>query len=363
MKRFATGTLAGLLAAAGSAAPALAGPTVTVRVEGQSATLLERTQVTLPDTDSTVCGAGKKWTAADAIEAATAGNWDRRPFVSTILGESHTFADSDYWALWNGSGGGYRFATVGICDQVMASGEEALMLVDRSPAPDFAPSQFPLSLRGLPAAAQAGVAVPVSVVVHALDGSTRPVAGATVSGGGASAVTAADGSASLTFAQPGAVVVKASTAGAVISAGERVTVSAAPVAAAPPAVQGAPGAPVADTTAPLATISGLKRGTVFSRKRAPRELRGTVSEDPSGLRSVRLAITRRRGQRCWAFDGATERFERHRCGGWSSFRIGDRAAWSYLLPRRLPKGRYVIRVAAIDRAGNDSTTKTRIRVK
>ena len=53
------------------------------------------------------------------------------------------------------------------------------------------------------------------------------------------------------------------------------------------------------------------------------------------------------------FDGGSERFERHRCGGSRSFRIGDRADWSYLLPKRLPKGRYTIRVVAIDNAGNE----------
>ena len=43
MKRLVPGALAGLAAAALLAAPALAGPTVTVRVEGDGATLLERT--------------------------------------------------------------------------------------------------------------------------------------------------------------------------------------------------------------------------------------------------------------------------------------------------------------------------------
>ena len=118
-----------------------------------------------------------------------------------------------------------------------------------------------------------------------------------------------------------------------------------------------------DETAPRATLSGLPRGKVFSRKRAPRRLRGTVSPDPSGLKSVRLSILRKRSGRCWAFDGDSERFERHRCGGSRSFRIGDRAEWSYLLPERLPRGRYSIRVVAIDNAGNDSATTTEIRVK
>ena len=127
---------------------------------------------------------------------------------------------------------------------------------------------------------------------------------------------------------------------------------------------GASGAGAAtDKTAPTATLSGLKNGQVFSRKRAPRSCAAPSSADPSGLKSVRLSILRKVGGRCWAFDGESERFERHRCGGTCSFRIGDRAEWSYLLPKRLPRGRYTIRVVAIDKAGNDSATGMEIRVR
>ena len=41
-----------------------------------------------------------------------------------------------------------------------------------------------------------------------------------------------------------------------------------------------------------------------------------------------------------------------RCGRGSFFRIGDRADWSYLLPKRLGRGRYVLEVKAIDGAFN-----------
>jgi hypothetical protein len=45
------------------------------------------------------------------------------------------------------------------------------------------------------------------------------------------------------------------------------------------------------------------------------------------------------------------------------FRIGDRPDWSYLLPRRLGRGRYTLRVAAIDRAGNRAETHVVVRVR
>jgi hypothetical protein len=359
MWRLVAGALAGLGAAIALAAPAVAGPTVTVRVEGESATLLERTQVTLPDTPPPVASC-PRWTVAAAIEEATTGKWDRAAFTQQILGESHTFTRSDYWSQWNDTGAGYRTGN-GICTDVMKDGDEALMLVDFSPQGEM--TRFPLDLEGLPAAVEVGRPVTVTVVAYVGNftpgtGTRTPVEGATVSGGGASAVTGPGGTAVITFPQPEAAVVKASKAGSVVSAGERVTVSATPVPR--PA---APAGRAPDTTAPTATLAGLRDGQVFSRKRAPRTLRGTVSADPSGIKSVRLSILRRKGKRCWAFDGDRERFKRHRCGGWRSFRIGDRAEWSYLLPKRLARGRYTIRVVAIDNAGNDSVTETEIRVK
>jgi hypothetical protein len=362
MKKISPGALAALLVMALLAAPAYAGPTVTVRVEGESATLLERTTVTLPD-DPPYDPCTQKWTVAAAIEQATNGNWDRREFASTILGESHTFSDSDYWALWNGDGAGYRYSQLGICDTVMREGEEALMLVDRTPPPDFASTSFPLGLRGVPAAVQAGTPVTVSVVSYALDGTATPVDGAAVSGGGAGAVTGADGTAVLTFPQPGAFVVRASKPGRVVSAGERTTVSAGPVALPRCETSGTDGrCGTKDLEAPVISIADLTNGGFYTRKRAPRTIAGRVLPDPSGLEQVRLSIKRKLGRRCWRFSGATERFERRRCDGWRSFVIGDQAEWSYLLPKRLARGRYAIRAVAVDNAGNHSVRRVRIRV-
>jgi hypothetical protein len=367
MKKICTGALGALVAVAVLAAPAYAGPTVTVRVEGESATLLERTAVTLPDTPPPVSGCDK-WTVAAAIDEATHGNWDRQSFTSTILGESHTFTHNDYWAEWLDGGSGYRSGN-GICNDVMKNGDEALMLADISSA-TFAPTRFPLDLEGVPAAIEAGKPVTVTVVAYVTpdgapgSGTRTPVEGATVTGGGARAVTGADGTAVLSFAQPGAFVVKASRPGNVVSAGERVTVSAAPVLPPPCRTSGTDGlCGTRDAEAPIASFARLADGQVFRHKHGPRKLAGSVTPDPSGLLSVRLSIVRKRGGRCWAFDGATERFKRHRCGGSRSFRIGDRADWSYLLPRRLGKGRYAIRAAAIDKAGNDSSTTVEIRVR
>src|SRR5689334_12082921 len=106
--RISAGLAVGVVVSALLAAPALAGPTVSIRVEGATHTLLERTRVTLPDTPPPVTGGCPANSPGNALEVATAGNWDRQAFTQTVLGESHTFADNDYWAEWLNTGSGYK---------------------------------------------------------------------------------------------------------------------------------------------------------------------------------------------------------------------------------------------------------------
>ena len=47
----------------------------------------------------------------------------------------------------------------------------------------------------------------------------------------------------------------------------------------------------------------LRNGAVYSRRRAPRLLRGSVAADPSGLNAVKLKLTRRVGRKCSYFSG------------------------------------------------------------
>ena len=82
------------------------------------------------------------------------------------------------------------------------------------------------------------------------------------------------------------------------------------------------------------------------------QLRGSFAADPSGIKTVKLRLTKRLGKRCWYFSGRMERFRRTKCGTGAYFAIGDRADWSYLLPERLTRGRYVLDAIAIDGAGN-----------
>lgn len=331
-----------MLAALLLLAPAAhAGPTVSVRVEGQSATLLERTTVALGDGTEprTGCPAAS---AAAALEAATRGNWDGKQLAQTILGETHAFADSDYWAEWIGRGGYVRGG--GICTDLLRDGDELLMLVDRSPPPAFAATIFPLAVEGLPAAVQAGAPVAVTVVEYRGnapgEGTRTPVAGAHVAG----ATTGPDGRATLTFPTPGTVTVKATRSGNAPSA-------ALPVAVAAGAVPTRPAHPARDTARPVARITGIANGQRYRRGRGPRTLTGTVT-DASPLHSVKLRLTRRHRGRCSTYSSRRERFRPVRCGRRTWFRIGDRPRFSYLLPARLRRGRYVLDVKAVDAAFN-----------
>jgi len=101
---------------------------------------------------------------------------------------------------------------------------------------------------------------------------------------------------------------------------------------------------------------------VFTLRRAPRLLRGTVS-DASALKSVELSIVRRRAGGCQYWSSRRERFLAKRCNGTQpAFPVGTTARWSYQLPARLPAGRYYIRVTATDIAGNRAGTRVVIRV-
>ena len=369
MKKISPGALAALLAVALLAAPAHAA-NVTVRVEGTTQTLVPRTPTTTTTTPAGKDGKNCSGTSAlGALDDATAGDWAGTYydafsswFVETIKGETHASADAGYWALWIND----VHSDLGLCGAETQEGDDVVVVPDNA-----GPL---LELGGLPATVAPGQTVSVKVTEYGFtrnaDYSTtttaRPADGATVSYGGAIATTAADGTAQLTFGAGGPATVQATQPGHVRSAAALTCVTSGNDGNCgsqlpPSAVLGTERAD--DRTAPVASFSRLRNGRVFKRKRAPRKLEGSVTPDPSGLRSVRLSVLRKVGGRCWAFDGATERFERHRCGGHRSFRIGDRADWSYLMPARLGKGRYTLRAVALDNAGNDSSTQVVIRVR
>lgn len=367
--RSPAGLAAGLTAAMLLAAPALAaGPAnVHVRAEGTSATVLPRTAVTTTTTTVNKDGqAGHDCTgtsAAGALERATAGDWGGTWFnglgysVDRIRSVSSD-PSSQYWALWVN----YKYSDAGICGAEMQTGDDVLLFTDCFGAGCTSPK--PLRLSRVPATAAPGGTAGVLVETFNVSGFpsvTQAVSapGATVSVGGRQFTTGADGVAQVTFAGAGPVAVQATKADHVRSATEQTCVTSGSDRACT-----APQPSPPDRTAPVASILGIRDGQLFSRRRAPRELRGTVSADPSGLWAVKIRLTRRLGNTCWYFSGSRERFLKRTCGKRYAFKVGDRTEWSYLLPARLPRGRYVLDNYGIDKVFNRGVSDTvRFRVR
>jgi hypothetical protein len=358
--RSPAGLAAGLVLALLLAAPALAAPAkVTFRAEGLSSTVVPKTAVTTTTTPvSKAPGEECSGTSGlGALDRATAGAWDgdwfgagSGYFVDTIRGESSDM-NSTFWSFWLN----YQPSDMGLCQVELKPGDDVLVFIDC-----FANCnpRVPLRLSRVPATAAPGSSA--SVLVETFAGSS-PVAaaGATVRVGSQAYTTGADGFAHVMFTGSGPVNVRATMADHVPSATEQACVTTGRDGACG-SVQLSP----PDTTAPLAAIDGIRDGQRFSRRRAPRELHGTVSADPSGLWAVKIRLTRRVGKRCWYFSGTRERFLKRTCGKRYAFKVSDQPSWSYLLPARLPKGRYVLDSYAIDNAFNHGATDTvRFRVR
>jgi hypothetical protein len=354
MHKLIAGLAAGLVVLVG--APVALGANVSVRVEGTGDTLLPRTTATTSagtfTKDGSAAHSCSRNSAGGALEAATGGNWAGKwaSFgdyqVQTIRGETHAgeAAADTYWAFWLN----YHYSQTGACGTPMQDGDDVLFFpgcygagCDRDPSP--------LRITALPVSAAQGQVFGVRVVQYAVafdqdpSGVTTsaPAAGATVSAGGQSFTAGADGIAHVRVDAQGVAGVRATKDGFVRSATEPVCVNCGTT---PP--PGSPGA--ADTEGPATTLS-IKNGKVFSRKKAPRTLRGKVASDPSGLSAVKIRLLRKDGKKCSFFSGGRERFRKtHLCWHGAFFKIGDRADWSYLLPKRLGRGRYRLEAYGID---------------
>ena len=365
--------LAGLVLAA--TAHAAAPATVMVWVEGASHTLLAPTTVTTTNTpvvkDGNNAHSCPGATAAGALELATSGNWGGEWFeslhgysVETILGERLAFEfgapENFFWVYWLDN----KPSSVGICEGELSSGESVLYFPEcfseeePNPCP-LAPN--PLGIEA-PAVAEAGKPFTVTVTSYAsASGAPSPAAGATVAGGGARATTDAAGHATLTLAGTGSQQLQVTAPDSVRSEttvcvhnGNDGQCGAATTGA-------AAGGPSSPTTAPykgsyavVARAGSVTEGHVYSRKDAPRLLRGTVSTHAS-VAGVSIELRRSYRGRCSAYDGVTERFKRTRCGGGSFFSVGSTPSFSYLLPAALAPGRYVLDIQATDTLGNRTT--------
>lgn len=353
---------------------ALAGPTVTVRIEGTSSTLLPATTVTLGTAEPLKgCAAGS---AAAAIDIATGGNWDRKAFTETILGETHSFTHSDTWAEWiNNKWGG------GICNDILHEGDEVLMVADVQAPPTYAASVLPLVVGEVPAVVQSGSAFAVKVsVAHLPPGEVPPgsgtleaAEGVTVSAGETSATSGANGVATLTLGSVGTVTLRASRAGDAPSRTFTICVhngndgncgtprapasgGVQPLTATPERRPQSPQAlPYVGPFALVAAIAGLPDGRTYRVGHGPQLIAGQISAHAS-VNDVSLRLHRSLGRRCWNYDGARERFTRAGCGEPPAFlKVSAGASFFYLLAAQLPRGRYVLDLQASDAAGNHLT--------
>jgi hypothetical protein len=201
--------LATALSTSQATAASAVGATVTVRVEGSTSTLVPATNVTLNDHKVVKNGvaadscAGRS--AAGALELATHGAWDatwsasyHAYFLESIHGLAFPSSGAEYWAFWVNDSP----ASEGICAYDPKPGDSLLFF------PDCYGKGCPKSVGvlGVKAPSVAVLGSPFSVSVTAYSdakGTPSKAIGATVSGGGAQAKTAAGGTAELSFTHAG----------------------------------------------------------------------------------------------------------------------------------------------------------------
>jgi hypothetical protein len=219
-------TLALVLTPLLSATALAAGNKVSVRVEGNSRTLLSSTTVTAPSgggsfrIDRTPAGACPKNSAAGALDAATHHRWGgtytatQGLELTTILGEQWTFSTANYWSLWVNN----RYASAGLCQLKLHRGDHLLFAV----VPDKG-SAYPTAIEA-PTRATVGQAFTVKVVAYP-KGVAKPLAGAKLSGSGIDAVTNRHGVASVTAHHAGTIVLHADHRGYIRAATVHVRIS------------------------------------------------------------------------------------------------------------------------------------------
>ncbi len=208
------------------AGPAFAAPSVSVRVEGLTKTLLETKTVTAPSTGSitkggTPAGTCPDDTAAGALDVATHHDWGGTYSsglgieVNSILGTAYSYSHGSYWAFYVNN----RYASSGVCDTALAPGESLLFAA----VPAKGKTPVPLVIRA-PKTATAGRPFTVRAVDYPGKGSaTKPVSG--VSFAGTSTKTNAKGVATLTVSKAETLSLVGSRTGFIRSAAARVTIT------------------------------------------------------------------------------------------------------------------------------------------
>ncbi len=372
---------------AGASSAQAAGPaTVSVRVEGLTETKVPLAQVTTTTEpvvkDGTPADSCPGTSAAGALQLATAGNWSGTWYggevkdgvfeglgysAEVIEGESHLFESGStadyYWSFWFND---KLEEEHGVCGVEMATGDRVLMLVECAGS-TCPPNPTPLEIEG-PATAAVGEPTTVTVTQYDTKGEPSPAVGAEIAWTGASATTDSQGHATLKFGSAGAYILRVTGASAgppavrteanicVHNGNDGTCGTQAPGNS--PVVKSSPGSGGTTVNSEpavieAAKIAGVKNGHLYSHRRAPRLLKGSVVVPAGGLlQKVQISLKRRYHGRCYGFDGRTVRFVAIKCKRAASFfSVGTEASFSYLLPARLPAGSYTYDIEAVNGTG------------
>jgi hypothetical protein len=357
-----------------SAVAAGAPANVNVRVEGLTETKVPTTLVTTTTTpvvkDGNSADSCSGTSALGALELATAGNWGgpweakfNQYSIYTIAGETHEFEASSsanyFWAFWLDN----KEASVGACEAELQPGDQVLFFPSCYGASCPTPAPTPLAIEA-PSTANAGEAVTVTVKQYNTQGEATPAVAADIGGGGTGASTDAQGHATLKFFGDGTYTLRVRSAEGspairtettiCVHEGNDGTCGTTPPAktAIQPPGSSLPKSLPGNVTLLEARAGGVSDGHVYSRRHAPRMLTGKViSKAP--VTSISIKLLRRYKGRCWAYSGPLERFVKARCGRASFFKVSSGgSSFSYLLPSKLPPGRYVFDIEARDAAGD-----------
>ena len=111
-------------------------------------------------------------------------------------------------------------------------------------------------------------------------------------------------------------------------------------------------------------VDHVRPTSSFTRRQARRAgrrrvLRGTARDVGCGVDRVTISVARKRGKRCRQLK-ATRRLSRLKsCGKRTWLPVKGTTRWSFRIPKRLHKGRYLVRTRAVDFAGNVQRTHRR----
>jgi hypothetical protein len=349
------------------APPALAAPaTVDVQVEGAAGPVVPTT--TVRTTTASVVKDGvhacSGTSAAGALEQAAGGDWGG-PWIDGF-GYAVERVRTETHPLDPPSGRRFSLYVDGLqvqdgpCATELAEGADVLWYVACDGAADGCFAEEPL-VATAPRRPVPGRPFRVTVREATTQSGTTtlaPSAGASVNG----APTDEEGTTPLVLGRRGPQLITVTKGG---RPPERVPVcvtdgrdGACGTTAAGPGPAEEDGPDGAAALQPRARWQTPRDGQAFPKGGGPAFLRGDVVAEGAGVDVVRMRLTRRAPDgRCWALDPARERqVRRKRCGarGGIWVELGNRVAFSYVMPFTTPPGRYVLDVQVRDRAGRVS---------